>query len=202
MKLEIIILAIVAFYLYDTYYGGKNLKWLYSLKKYYKMAMYLFMGIFIYILIKSKDPRSINILHHGFDIIRSMPLDKSYTNAFSPIFDMTKSGYNETTENFMEGMNNAINPLMPSRVPQGRNGGMGTKPKGTKRSVGEGKKRYVASLQQWKCANCNQQLNHTFEVDHKIRLEYGGSNDVGNLSALCRNCHGLKTAQENIEKFE
>ena len=31
-----------------------------------------------------------------------------------------------------------------------------------------------------------------------MRLEYGGGNDVNNLIALCRNCHGKKTASENM----
>ena len=37
-----------------------------------------------------------------------------------------------------------------------------------------------------------------FEVDHKIRLDRGGTNEVDNLVAYCRNCHGEKTAMENI----
>ena len=69
---------------------------------------------------------------------------------------------------------------------------------GTKRSVSETKKKYVAAQQGWKCGNCESQLDHTFEIDHKTRLEYGGGNDVQNLIALCRNCHGKKTAMENM----
>ena len=69
---------------------------------------------------------------------------------------------------------------------------------GTKRSVSETKKKYVASQQEWKCGHCDKQLNAWFEVDHKIRLEHGGGNDVQNLVALCRECHGKKTAMENM----
>ena len=69
---------------------------------------------------------------------------------------------------------------------------------GTKRSVSETKKKYVAANQKWKCGHCEIQLDHTFEIDHKMRLEYGGGNDVQNLIALCRNCHGRKTASENM----
>ena len=69
---------------------------------------------------------------------------------------------------------------------------------GTKRSVSETKKKYVAAQQEWKCGHCESQLDHTFEIDHKVRLEYGGGNDVQNLIALCRNCHGKKTASENM----
>jgi 5-methylcytosine-specific restriction endonuclease McrA len=67
-----------------------------------------------------------------------------------------------------------------------------------KRSVSETKKKYVAYRQEWKCNSCQQQLDHTFEIDHKIRLEHGGDNEVSNLVALCRNCHGKKTAKENM----
>jgi len=70
--------------------------------------------------------------------------------------------------------------------------------KSTKRSVSETKKKFVASRQKWNCGECNEQLNAWFEVDHKIRLEYGGSNHVDNLVALCRECHGKKTTIENL----
>ena len=70
--------------------------------------------------------------------------------------------------------------------------------KPTKRSVSETKKKYVASIQNWKCDSCKEGLTAWFEVDHKIRLDSGGSNHVNNLVALCRNCHGKKTALENL----
>jgi len=69
----------------------------------------------------------------------------------------------------------------------------------TTRSVSETKKKYVAAQQGWKCNNCGTQLNHTFEVDHKVDLRYGGTNHVSNLVALCRNCHGEKTLQNKLE---
>jgi hypothetical protein len=64
----------------------------------------------------------------------------------------------------------------------------------SKRSVSETKKKYVAAQQGWKCGDCQRQLPAWFEVDHVIALEHGGSNHVGNLVALCRDCHGKKTA--------
>ena len=63
---------------------------------------------------------------------------------------------------------------------------------------GETKKKYVAAQQNWKCAHCKNQLPPTFEVDHKIDLQYGGTNHVSNLAALCRNCHGNKTMMNNL----
>ena len=49
-----------------------------------------------------------------------------------------------------------------------------------------------------KCKHCQKQLSAWFEVDHVQRLEYGGSNEVSNLEALCRECHGKKTSMENM----
>jgi 5-methylcytosine-specific restriction endonuclease McrA len=70
--------------------------------------------------------------------------------------------------------------------------------KTNKRSVSETKKKFVAARQNWHCGDCKKQLPAWFEVDHTIRLENGGSNHVDNLVALCRDCHGKKTAIENL----
>jgi hypothetical protein len=35
------------------------------------------------------------------------------------------------------------------------------------------------------------------EVDHKVALENGGTNDIGNLAALCDVCHTKKTTMDN-----
>jgi 5-methylcytosine-specific restriction endonuclease McrA len=87
---------------------------------------------------------------------------------------------------------------MPNRQTQAENKMMHSGKKATKRSVSETKKKFVASRQGWKCGDCSEQLNAWFEVDHKTRLEYGGSNHVDNLLALCRECHGKKTTIENL----
>ena len=67
-----------------------------------------------------------------------------------------------------------------------------------KRSVSESKKKIVAARQHWKCANCNNELSFTFEVDHIQRLDRGGSNDLSNLACLCPSCHREKTVYENL----
>lgn len=67
-----------------------------------------------------------------------------------------------------------------------------------KRNVSESKKKFVASNQQWKCASCNELLNATYEIDHITPLYKGGTNEVSNLKALCRNCHGKKTLMDRI----
>jgi len=68
------------------------------------------------------------------------------------------------------------------------------------RNVPESVKKYVAANQYWKCKSCNNLLDETYEIDHIVALEDDGTNDLNNLQALCRNCHGKKTARNNIMK--
>jgi hypothetical protein len=126
------------------------------------------------------------------NMIKFLPIDKNSMDMLSPIIDFTGSN---SDRSFMEGLND-IDPQTTGFYSDKRmqNSGKGS----TKRSVSETKKKYVAANQDWKCGHCHEQLNHTFEIDHKVRLEYGGGNDVNNLIALCRNCHGIKTASENL----
>lgn len=66
-----------------------------------------------------------------------------------------------------------------------------------KRNVSSLTKKMVASNQEWKCGTCKQTLDYTYEIDHNVPLFKGGSNEISNLIALCRNCHGKKTLLEN-----
>jgi 5-methylcytosine-specific restriction endonuclease McrA len=67
-----------------------------------------------------------------------------------------------------------------------------------KRNVTNLMKKTVAANQKWSCAHCKEMLDSSYEVDHKIALFNGGSNDIENLVALCRNCHGKKTMKERL----
>jgi hypothetical protein len=195
MRLELLVFGITAFLIYNSYHDGKYTKILLSYKKYYKMAIIAFVALCFYIMVKRNPSQTKNMLLYTNNMIKYMPIDKSSIDMISPIFDLsTKS------RGFMEGFNAELNPGFnydPTVVgQQQRNLLSGPKP--VKRSVSETKKKYVASIQDWKCGQCNKKLSHTFEVDHKIRLEHGGGNDVTNLVALCRECHGEKTAMENM----
>ena len=195
MRLEILIFGITGFLLYNAYYDGKYTKLLLSYKKYYKMIFIGFLAICFYIMIKRNPLQTKNMLLYTNNMIKYMPIDKSSMDMISPIFDLSTRG-----TSFMEGFNTELNPgynYNPVIQQQHRNllSG-GSKP--IKRAVSETKKKYVASIQNWKCGECQTQLNAWFEVDHKVRLEYGGSNEVNNLVALCRECHGKKTAMENM----
>lgn len=68
------------------------------------------------------------------------------------------------------------------------------------RKVSDQLKKIVASQQKWNCKKCKNILDATYEVDHIIALEDGGNNDIQNLQALCRNCHGKKTMEDNIKR--
>jgi len=195
MRLEIFILGVTIFLIYNAYHDGKYTKILFSYKKYYKMAFIGFLALCFYIMINRNPSQTKNMLLYTNNMIKYMPIDKYSMDIISPIFDLSTK-----KRGFMENFNSELNPgynynpvLMAQQQRQLLSG-----PKPVKRSVSETKKKYVASMQDWKCGQCNKKLSHTFEVDHKIRLEHGGGNDVTNLVALCRECHGEKTAMENM----
>jgi hypothetical protein len=195
MRLELVIFVVTAFLIYNAYHDGKYTKIVLSYKKYYKMITIGFLALCFYLMIKRNPLQTKNLLLYTNNMIKFMPIDRSSMDMLSPIFDLSTKD-----KSFMEGFNSDLNPnhnynpvLMAN---QQRHMLSGNKP--VKRSVSETKKKYVASIQDWKCGQCKKKLSHTFEVDHKIRLDHGGSNDVTNLVALCRECHGEKTAMENM----
>ena len=192
MRLEIFVLGLTAFFVYNAYNDGKYTKMLMSFKKYYKMIFYALLGIGIYYILKKNPTRSRDMLLYANNVVKCLPIDRTSMDMLSPIIDFTGSSSNQS---FMESFN-GITTQTPGFCSEQKilTSGRG----GTKRSVSETKKKYVAAAQDWKCGHCQNQLDHTFEIDHKIRLEYGGGNDVQNLIALCRNCHGKKTASENM----
>lgn len=193
MKLELIIFGITGFLLYNIYHEGKFSKIFMSYKKYYQMGIVALFAISLYVMIKRNPGQTKNMLLCTNNMIKYMPIDKSSMDMISPIFDLTNNV--NTNSGFMPALN-GMDPVLVAQ--QQRNLLSGSRQKATKRSVSETKKKYVASIQDWKCGQCNNKLKHTFEVDHKIRLEHGGGNDVTNLVALCRDCHGDKTAMENM----
>lgn len=192
MRTEIWIIAITILFIYNSYTDGKYMKTILSYKKYYKMIFYAILGFGVYYMLKRNPNKGKEMLLYANNMVKFLPIDRNSMDMLSPIIDFTEGNGNNS---FMESINH-IPPQMPGfyyehKITQSGKGS-------TKRSVSETKKKYVAANQDWKCGHCQQQLDHTFEIDHKIRLEYGGGNDVSNLIALCRNCHGRKTASENM----
>jgi len=185
MKLELLILAVTAFFIANTYHDGNYIKILQSWQKYFKMAGFAFAGFSIYLFLKKNPSQSQSIVQQVTNIVKHMPTAKSSLDVLTPFTDFT----NQTP--FIQGNHEQQQQQQVNRI-------MESGKKGTKRCVSETKKKFVASQQSWKCGHCQKQLPAWFEVDHKIRLERGGSNHVDNLVALCRDCHGRKTAMENL----
>jgi hypothetical protein len=193
MKLEVLVLAVSGFFIANTYYEGNYIKILQSWQKYFKMAGFAFAGISIYLFLKKNPTQSQSLVQELTNIVKFMPSAKSTLDVFTPFTDFT----NQTP--FMGGEGGGMNMYGQSQQQQHQvNRIMESGKTGTKRCVSETKKKFVASQQSWKCGHCQKQLPAWFEVDHKIRLEHGGSNHVDNLVALCRDCHGRKTAMENL----
>lgn len=174
MKFELLVFLITGFFIANTYYDGKYLEKLKTWKKYYQMAGIGFAGLSMYLLIRKNPKEATSMLASANGIINNLPVDKSSIEMFTPLLNMN-------TLNKAASVSANNNPTLK-----------------TKRSVSETKKKYVAANQNWTCASCKKQLPGSFEIDHIIRLEQGGSNDISNLRAMCRNCHGEKTALENL----
>jgi 5-methylcytosine-specific restriction endonuclease McrA len=194
MRIEIIIFGITAFLIANLYTDGKLVKRVLSWKKYYQMAGIALAGFFIYWLIKKNPLRARDMIATSNEYIKYLPIDQNTSSMIQPILDFTSK------DRFWNSNSNSdTHPVikMPYNKPQ-ESVIMNSGKKATKRSVSETKKKFVAARQNWKCGDCGEQLSAWFEVDHKIRLEYGGSNHIDNLLAMCRECHGKKTTIENL----
>lgn len=200
MKFELLVFGITAFFIANVYHDGKYVHIIKSWKKYYQMAGIGFVGLSAYLFMKKYPGHSRSLFTHANGIIKYMPIDKDATDLLTPLFDMTKSSmfsndsYGSSQQNGGMMMTHQQKRMMNS----GMGANMGTGQPNTKRSVSETKKKFVAAQQGWNCGACKKQLPAWFEVDHKTRLDQGGSNHVDNLVALCRDCHGKKTAFENL----
>ena len=156
--------------LYDAYHEHMYFNKLKTYKKYYKMLVVGIAGIGLYMMIQRST--TLNQVKIFDNFIKIIPIDKSSKDMITPFL----SGNNEET--------------IPTR--------MLSSGKHSKRSVSEVKKKVIASRQNWTCNDCRETLTAWFEVDHIQRLDRGGTNEIDNLVALCRNCHGKKTAYENM----
>ena len=194
MKLEILVFGITGFLIYNTYHDGKYIEILKSWQKYYKMATIGFVGLTLYLFFKRNPTQSKEMVTYANDVIKYMPIDKTTSNMIAPIFDFTmgKLSNNSLKANLDPNMTPQINRMMNS------GGGRATNNGTIKRSVSESKKKYVASRQSWKCDHCKEMLDATYEIDHVIELQHGGTNHIDNLVALCRNCHGKKTMKSYL----
>jgi hypothetical protein len=191
MRFELVLFLVAGLIIANIYSDGKILKTLLSWKKYYQMIGVALGAYMIYWLFKRNPAHAQNIIKTSNDYLKYLPVDRNTASMLTPILDFTSK------QDYVQNQYN--NPVLSmNREQSGQQRIMNSGKKSTKRSVSETKKKFVAASQNWKCENCKKQLPAWFEVDHKIRLEHGGSNHIDNLVALCRDCHGEKTAIENL----
>lgn len=176
MRIEILIILVTGFFIMNSYHDNYYLNIFKSNKKYFQMVFYGFIGLVIYLLFKRNPSQSKELVSQASTFLKYLPIDKTAVNLVNPILS---SCDNENIIGQQRIMNSG-------------------KVANHKRSVSESKKKWVASQQNWKCGDCKEQLPAWFEVDHIVRLADGGSNDVNNLIAYCRTCHGKKTMMENF----
>jgi hypothetical protein len=209
VKAEYIVFLVAAFLIVNTYYDGKLTKLFQTNQKWVKMATFAFVGISLFLFLRRNPDNSRQLMFHANDIIKYMPISKGTADMITPFFDMTgvppphDGGQTSGASGSAMGraMSSAMGttPSLGGGTPGGTPGAserriLNSGKNSSKRSVSETKKKYVAAQQGWKCGDCQRQLPAWFEVDHVIALEHGGSNHVDNLVALCRDCHGKKTA--------
>ena len=192
MRADFVIIAITVFLIVNTYHDYKYTNWFKVNKKMLKIGGIGAMGLFLYGMIKRNPSETHSLLQHANNLIRYMPIDKGSANLLSPVMEIMSN--RETMSHHgmpLSGLANLgmLNPQTKRMLNSGHNA--------RSRSVSESKKKFVASRQGWVCASCNQQLPGAYEVDHIVDLQYGGSNHVDNLRALCRNCHGEKSLQQH-----
>lgn len=187
-NLGTIILVVTGFLIINAYHDGKYLKMILQYKKYYQMAFYAFLGVSIFLFLRKNPEQGQHLMKHASQFVKYMPIDKNSSDMLTPIFKLSSTNFNVNNE---PTNNPNFQRMMQSTGKIGKNGH-------TKRCVSETKKKFVAAQQGWKCGDCNCQLPAWFEVDHTLSLEKGGDNNVTNLVALCRDCHGKKTALDSM----
>jgi len=153
----------------------------------------LFLLILLFLLYKyyTNDSLKKNILS-SIEKIDKVPIKRTYNNINEMIKKVEKKNMEidenmEYDYNIIKGedlKNKKMNKEVKNKI---------------KRNVSSEKKKYVASKQGWRCGHCRELLDASYEIDHIVALYKGGGNEINNLVALCRNCHGKKTIKEKLD---
>lgn len=190
MRIELWVILIGGLLCYDYYKNRQYTAFILSYAMYYKVIGIVFVIISVIMYIRAHPHEGLEMLEYSKSFAYKRKVNRSDGRTRMSVLDLTLG------EGFMSGLNDIKHG--PRQIASSSSNEPRITAVPVKRAVSETKKKYIASNQNWKCGKCKDQLDHTFEIDHKVRLEYGGTNDVENLIALCRNCHGKKTALENM----
>jgi hypothetical protein len=58
----------------------------------------------------------------------------------------------------------------------------------------------IMNYQKWHCLSCGKPFQDIIEIDHRISLGEGGSNQVTNFQALHPECHRIKTVAFDLQR--
>jgi len=192
MRIEIVILLIGAFLAYHVYTDGAFLHKIMSYKKYFTIGAIVIGSLFLCWLFRRNPQSAVQMMQHSNEYLKYLPIDGGANQWITPILDFTmKKNFQSwdggsTPVSFVD-----IGPTEPTVISS-------QKVNNTKRSVSESRKRFVAHQQNWLCKKCGEMLPATYEIDHIVRLDRGGTNEISNLAALCPSCHRQKTLMENM----
>jgi hypothetical protein len=79
MKLELLILGITGFVIANTYFDGKLINKLKSYQKYYKIALFAFIGLCVYLFIKKNPSNYKDLITNANSYIKYLPIDRNTT---------------------------------------------------------------------------------------------------------------------------
>jgi hypothetical protein len=224
MKLNIWIVLCTIILIYNEYNENKLILFINDNKRTGKIVMYCFISFCILLFINKNPIHGRDMIKYAHNAITFIPKEnmRSYNASTTPTHhiptqhtqNMSYSTASTMPTHELSGETRRINTGDTRRINTGDthrintgdtrkinigetrmlNSGNGS----SKRCVSETKKKYVAAQQGWRCGECQCTLDAWFEIDHTKRLDNGGDNNVENLVAMCRNCHGKKTAMENM----
>ena len=180
MRIELWIFFITIAILYDTYHNHIYSKKIFSYKKYIKIITIASVALCFYFFVKKHPSNTCDILNNVNNCIKYLPIDKTTSSIITSGSSLLMTSPSLKPDVIMTQTNDPDNKIT------------------TKRSVSETKKKYVAYSQEWKCNFCGKVLDHTYEIDHKVELRNGGTNETTNLVDLCAGCHRLKTASNYL----
>jgi len=82
-----------------------------------------------------------------------------------------------------------------------KNNAINTVRTNTRRGIYPRIRKEIISEQNNKCNMCIKPLTEfNVNIDHKIGVQFGGTNDIDNLQALCLECHNEKTIKEKRKR--
>lgn len=184
LRRSLLVVVICAILMGDVLTGGAFQRRVLSWKRYGQAAMIALVGLGLLLLVNKPGADKMSMAQTATGIVSALP-SSATTQLIS-----TGLGFVHSSPTPQASL--IATELTPS----------GTSPTRVKRSVSEARKRAVAARQDWRCASCAEMLEATYEVDHVIELQDGGSNEMENLTALCRNCHGRKTLDQRLNRTE